>query len=246
MTGQETSATTPADRWQFVSVRARRLAEGFVWSLTRPSPRFWDVHYRASGASGHGSRGDSAAFKAAVTNRVVTTNAIQSVVEFGCGDGYQLGLLSIPRYIGLDVSPRALGRCIQQYGPDFSKSFLRYDPSCWRDNLRLVHADMALSMDVVSHLAEDDVFEKYMTDLFAAGDRFVLIYSTNDPWRENRFTRHRRFTDWVSYHAPDWRLRQQTNNPDGSGVGFYLYAHDPEGATGGGQMLHVVHDDGTT
>jgi SAM-dependent methyltransferase len=243
MATHETRIPTMSDQWGFMPVRAKRLAEWVVWSVTRRSPDFWEAHYRARGTSGPGSRGDSAAFKAAETNRVVAANGIQSVVEFGCGDGYQLGLLSIPRYIGLDVSPRALSWCIQQYGPDFSKTFLRYDPSCWRDNLRLVHAEMALSMDVVFHLVEDEIFEKYMSDLFAASDRFVLIYSTNETLQENRFTRHRRFTDWVAYHAPDWRLIEQTNNPDGSGAAFYLYAHDPEGATSASKVLRVVHDE---
>jgi hypothetical protein len=243
MTAHETSTPTAADRRHFVPQRAKRLAEWAMWSVTRRSPEFWDVHSRARGTSGRGSRGDSTAFKAVEANRVVAANGIQSVVEFGCGDGYQVGLLSVPRYIGLDVSPRALERCIKQHASDFSKTFLRYDPSCWRDNLRLVHADMALSVDIVIHLVENKIFEKYMTDLFAAGDRFVLIYSTDKPLYEDRFTRHRRFTDWVSYHALDWRLIEQTNNPDGSGAGFYLYAHDPEGTLDTRKMLHIVDDE---
>jgi hypothetical protein len=239
MAASGVSLTNVPTGWRFVPVRVKQLAERVVWAVTRRSTEFWEMHYRARGMSGPGSRGDSATFKASETNRIVAANGIHSVVEFGCGDGYQLGLLSIPRYIGLDVSPRALSLCIEQYSHDFSKTFLRYDPDCWKDGGRLVHADMALSMDVVLHLVEDHIFEKYMADLFAAADRFVLIYSTNQADYENCFTRHRRFTDWVSYHALDWGLIEQTNNPDGSGAGFYLYAHNDQ-ATEGRNKLHLI------
>jgi cyclopropane fatty-acyl-phospholipid synthase-like methyltransferase len=210
--------------WRAVPVPAKHLAEWLVWSITRRSTAFWELHYRARGTSGPGSRGESAEFKADHVNRIVAAESVESVLEFGCGDGYQLGLLSIPRYIGMDVSASALRRCIDQYRADSTKSFLRYDPSCWQDNLRLVHADMTLSMDVIIHLVEDDVFQRYMTHLFAAADRLVVVYSTNEQIRaRTRFTRHRCFTQWVAANQPGWRLSEQVNNPDGSGAGMYLF-----------------------
>ena len=166
--------------------------------------------------------------KAGEVNRIVAVNGIRSVVEFGCGDGYQLGMFSIPHYIGLDVSSNALRRCIKEEGSDPGKSFFKYDQSCWSDKLRVMHADMALSMDVVFHLVEDEVFERYMTDLFAAGDRYVLIYSTDGPGakREPRFTRHRNFTDWVTVHANGWRLSERLENPAGTGAHLHLFTRD--------------------
>ena len=215
-----------SEPWHFVPVPVKQLAERLVWSATRGSARFWELHYRARGTSGPGSRGNAAQFKAAETNRIVKANEVQSVVEFGCGDGYQLGLLSVPRYVGLDISPRALSWCIERYRADRTKTFLRYDPTCWNDRLRLVHADLALSMDVILHLVESEVFEKYMSDLFAAADRLVLIYSSNEQRYENRFTRHRRFTDWVSLNEPQWHLTERVNNPEGGGAQFYLYRRE--------------------
>lgn len=208
---------------QVVPVPAKRAADYLVWLATRRSIEFWNLHYRAHGTSGPGSRGDAAQFKAAEINRLVAAHGVQSVVEFGCGDGYQLGLMSIPSYIGLDVSPRAVQLCMDQYGHDDSKTFLRYDPFAWQDSLRLIHADMSLSMDVILHLVEEEIFQKYMTDLFGAADRMVVIYSSNVTASEARFTRHRRFTDWVSTHQSGWRLTEHVENPDGSGVDFYLY-----------------------
>jgi hypothetical protein len=206
-----------------VPVPARRAADYLVWLATRQSIEFWNLHYRAHGTSGPGSRGHAAQFKASEVNRIVTANAIQSVVEFGCGDGYQLGLMAIPSYVGLDVSPRAVQICIRQYGHDDSKTFLRYDPYSWRDNLRVVRADMSLSMDVILHLVEDEIFHKYMTDLFGAADRLVVIYSSNVAASEAQFTKHRRFTDWVYTHQPGWQVTEHVKNPDGTGADFYVY-----------------------
>jgi SAM-dependent methyltransferase len=210
-------------------VQAKQVAEWIVWTTTRRSSGFWDLHYRARGTSGPGSRGEAAAIKAREVNRIVAANDVQSVVEFGCGDGYQLGLLSIPQYIGLDISPNVLRRCIREYGSDRSKSFLRYDPSCWSDNLGVVHADMALSMDVILHLVEDEVFEQYMSDLFAVGDRFVLVYSHDGPGSERTpcFTRYRRFSDWVTTRAPGWRLSERVEDPVGTGAHLHLFARGP-------------------
>ena len=44
-------------------------------------------------------------------------------------------------------------------------------------------ADLAISLDVVYHLIEDQVFEAYMKHLFAAGKRYVVVYSTNKVMR---------------------------------------------------------------
>ena len=209
-----------------IPIKVKLAADWCVWKCTGRSAKFWDLHYRAHGTSGPGSRGEAAAVKAREVNRIVETYDIDSVVEFGCGDGYQLGKLSIPTYIGLDVSPTALRLCIDAFGTDTTKTFLHYDQGCWRDNLRIVHADMALSMDVIFHLVEDDVFERYMEDLFAAADRYVLIYATDGPKpvREPRFTRHRAFSEWVAVHMPDWRPIERVDNPAHTGADLQLYA----------------------
>src|SRR5262245_34936259 len=75
---------------------------------------YWDRRYAAGGTSGDGSYGHLAAFKARVLSTFVAENAITSCIEFGCGDGNQLGLIPWPRYIGLDVSVAAVTRCINR------------------------------------------------------------------------------------------------------------------------------------
>ena len=40
-------------------------------------------------------------------------------------------------------------------------------------------ADLALSLDVVFHLVEDEVFAQYMQTLIQAGNRYVIIYASD-------------------------------------------------------------------
>ena len=95
-------------------------------------------------------------------------------------------------------------------------------------------AELALSLDVVYHLVEDDVFESYMRRLFESATRFVIIYSSNtdDPSDSvATHVRHRRFTGWIENNAPAWTLAQYIPNKfpyegdlrKGSFADFYIY-----------------------
>ena len=54
------------------------------------SVEWWERRYSSGGTSGEGSYGRLAEFKAEIVNKFVKENGIDSVVEFGCGDGKQL------------------------------------------------------------------------------------------------------------------------------------------------------------
>ena len=121
-----------------------------------------------------------ARFKALVLNEFVRDNGVESVIEFGCGDGNQLGLASYPRYLGLDVSAEAIDLCRGRFGGDSTKAFLLYDPVRTVNLERFLSADLTLSLDVIYHLLEDDVYDRYLQMLFACSSRFVIVYSSND------------------------------------------------------------------
>lgn len=192
----------------------------------RDSASFWERSYVRGETSGPGSYGDLAVAKAAFLNTFVEENRVQSVVEFGCGDGHQLSLARYPYYIGLDVSPTAIQLCSDQFARDSTKSFFLYNGNCFADRLGLFRADVAISLDVIYHLIEDSVLETYMHHLFAAGRRFVVIYSTDNEVRGTApHVRHRRFSGWVEERCPSWRLIQMMPGPD-SGPGradFFVY-----------------------
>jgi O-antigen/teichoic acid export membrane protein/SAM-dependent methyltransferase len=184
------------------------------WLLARfrrfeGSAKFWDDRYAAGGDSGAGSFGKFGEFKAEILNGFVRRHAVQTVIEFGCGDGRQLALADYPRYVGFDVSPRAVNLCRERFRGDPSKTF--YEVREYSDH----HADLTLSLDVIYHLVEDEVFDSYMRRLFDASTRWVIVYASNqeDTDRsEAAHVRHRKFTRWVEANRPEWILRETIPN----------------------------------
>jgi SAM-dependent methyltransferase len=190
------------------------------------SASFWERKYAQGGTSGSGSYGALAEAKAKFLNDFVGENDVQSVIEFGCGDGHQLSLADYPRYVGLDVSRSVVRLCKRRFANDLAKSFFLYDGDCFVDRAGLFAADLAISLDVIYHLVEDPVFETYMAHLFAAGRRYVVVYSTNMTMsRTAPHVRHRNFSSWVKGNCPEWRLAQEARGPNsGSGrADFFVY-----------------------
>jgi len=190
------------------------------------SARYWEDSYARGANSGSGSYGSLGLGKSRFLNDLVRRHEVASVIEFGCGDGNQLSLAQYPGYIGLDVSRTAISHCQQRFRDDPAKSFFLYDGTCFTDRAGVFAADLALSLDVIYHLTEDEVFETYLRHVFAAGQRLVVIYSTN---RELGGTaphvRHRNFTPWVEAHCPGWTLAEVSEGPnDGlARADFFVY-----------------------
>jgi SAM-dependent methyltransferase len=207
------------------------LAYLFVWISElrfRGSANYWDERYQAGGDSGDGSYGELSKFKANVLNDLVDSHNIQTVIELGCGDGNQLQLARYPKYLGLDVSQKALDICKEMFGSDPDKSFQLME------NYAGERADVALSLDVIYHLVEDDVFNDYMGILFGAAQRMVVIYASNTDVQDTPqppHVCHRRFTDWIEINAPDWTLSQVVENEfpydqasgEGSAADFFIF-----------------------
>jgi hypothetical protein len=211
-----------------IAVRLARKIRGDAPSQFQNSTSYWQNRYVAGGNSGAGSYDEFAQFKASVLNRFVEEQGIQSVIEFGCGDGNQLLLANYPTYTGFDVSETALQRCRTLFSTDASKRFRNV--SLWSGE----RADLVLSLDVIYHLVEDDIYESYMTTLFAAAKHFVVIYSSNhdtSPLTSAPHVRHRRFTTWIDDHCRGWRLIHHIPNQhqfepgtgQGSFADFYFF-----------------------
>lgn len=166
------------------------------------SANYWQERYRLGGDSGAGSGGAPAAYKSGVLNRFVRENDVKSLIEFGCGDGRQLGSAKYPNYLGFDISADAIARCRASFSGDESKRFEHVD------NYSGETAEVALSLDVLFHLVEDEVYHSYLDRLFAAASRYVVIYSTST---ENgggtlRHVRHRPIEQDVKIRYPGfWR-----------------------------------------
>ena len=205
-------------------VTSTRLGNAFT-----DSSSYWDKRYRSGRDSGEGSYGKFARFKAEVLNEFVQKNLISSIVEFGCGDGNQLLLAKYPSYHGVDVSKKAVEKCRSLFMDDETKTFELLTER------QSANAELALSLDVVYHLVEEDVYENYMTSLFDAASKFVIVYSSNSNKNISNpaaHVRHRQFTDWVTSNRPDWDLTKVIPNRypfvnhddiNGSFADFYFF-----------------------
>lgn len=197
----------------------------------KSSKNYWDKRYLKGGDSGQGSKGILKEFKSHFIANFVKENNITSIIDFGCGDGEQveriLELVDV-QYTGLDVSPKAIKKCINRLGKRGRVSFFLYDPEAFYDSMGIFKHDLALSLDVIYHLVEDEVFEKYMRDLFNSARKYVIIYSCDKEEPSVFYAPHvrpRKFTEWVKENIQGWKLRKIVSNPYPhlSWSNFYVY-----------------------
>jgi hypothetical protein len=192
------------------------------------SAEYWEKRYSTGGHSGVGSYGFFAEFKADVLNEFVSTHQVQTVIEFGCGDGNQLSLAKYPKYVGFDVSSTVVSKCRQRFKSDPHKSFHLMSEYSSET------ADLALSLDVIYHLVEDSVFAQYIQTLFRAANRYVIIYASDtDDNSDNAGThvKHRMFTQWIEQNVAEWKLLEHVKNRypytgdyhKGSFADFFMY-----------------------
>jgi SAM-dependent methyltransferase len=190
------------------------IRQALLGVLSKSSADYWRRRYRAGLDSGAGSYGELAQFKADMLNKFVSDNGVQSVIELGCGDGNQLSLAHYPRYLGLDVSPEAIDLCRARFVRDPDKAFLFYDPVRTINLERFLSADLTMSLDVIYHLLEDDIYEGYLQLLFACSRKFVIIYSSNDTTPDVAWhVRNRPFTQDVASRFKEFSLTSVIKNP---------------------------------
>ncbi len=189
---------------------------------------YWKERYIKGGTSGAGSYDKSARFKAEAINSFVKEMQVTSVMEFGCGDGNQLRFANYPSYLGFDISPEAILQCQELFMEDDTKSFKLVE------EYNGEKTELTLSLDVIYHLVEDTVFDKYMNQLFNTATKYVLIYSSNTDKQERlqpAHVKHRKFSKWIAINKPGWVLDKHiantysytTDKNDGSFADIYIY-----------------------
>ena len=150
-----------------------------------------------------------ALFKASIINDFINKNKINTVIEWGSGDCNQLSLANYKSYIGYDVSQTAIKICQKKFNNDTTKTFIYMGDNFAKDK----KADLSMSLDVLYHILEDNVFNSYMINLFNSSNKYVCIYSSNVEKPLAKHVRHRKFTDWIQkYISNDWKLKQYIPN----------------------------------
>ena len=167
------------------------------------SSKYWDERYKSGGNSGRGSFGAEAKYKSKFINEFVIKNNIKTIIELGCGYANQLKHYSFNNYFGLDVSEAAINKCRNEFSTNKNYNF-----SLYRHPINVSHKfDLSISIDVIYHLVEDDIFKKYMHDLFINSQaKNVLIYSTNiDKNTLTSHVKHRNITNYITENFSDWQ-----------------------------------------
>lgn len=150
---------------------------------------------------------------------------VASVLDMGVGDGLQAYALaqrcrSIERYIGVDLSKVVVEVLNRDLPSNWSEvqgfegrehldlAFFAYSGLSLPEEVLRRWFDVALSLQVIMHILEDELFHAYMSMLFGplGSWRFVVLHADNKPHEQTNHLRGWRFTDWLEQHAPEWEL----------------------------------------
>jgi SAM-dependent methyltransferase len=158
------------------------------------SKDYWQKRYASGRNSGAGSYGQNAIYKSKIINQIINKYNITSAIEFGCGDGNNALLYNIEKYTGLDVSSKAIELCNARHIRDDEinkKQFYTMDHWNPRES-----AELTMSIEVLFHLTEDDIYEAYLNELCGYSNKYVLIFSSNETNPNTAsHVKHRKFTD---------------------------------------------------
>ena len=140
--------------------------------------KYWDERYQKGGTSGAGSYGVLADFKAEIINSFLKEYKISKTIEFGCGDGNQLGLIQYKNYIGIDISDQAVKKCKFMYEKDENKEFFVY--SLEKKSFENLDCDLVVCLDVLYHIIDEKDYLQTLKDIFSLSSKYVIIYTILD------------------------------------------------------------------
>ena len=95
-----------------------------------------------------------ALFQVSIINNLVSKNNINTVIEWGSDDCNQLSLANYKNFIGFNASKTAIKIYKAKFKNDFTKTFIHITNNFINDK----KADLSISLDVLYHLIEDNVF----------------------------------------------------------------------------------------
>jgi hypothetical protein len=182
------------------------------------SKEYWNERYVNGENSGLGSYGELAKFKANIINNFIEKNKIQSIIDYGVGDGNQLKLINTENkiYTGIDVSTFIVFKCKNIFKDDKTKMFLHTHNI--NNNLK---ADLVLSCDVIYHLIEEEVYKEYMDKMFSMSNKYVIIYAPNINYNEAKHVKKREFIEYIFDNFKNFSLIKRIKSNIGSP--FYIF-----------------------
>lgn len=194
------------------------------------SDQYWKERYQRGGNSGEGSYGPLARYKATFINDFSRRQRVESAIELGCGDGNQAAMLNISRYIGVDISQD----CVDWARANLAKPDWQFETVDDYFALARDPVELGLSLDVIYHLVEDEVYHGYLRNLARSASRYLLIYTSNLNHFDPRVPhiRHRPLIADMARLHPEWTFVRTERNP-------YAMRHDEDREYGSFADFHL-------
>ena len=193
---------------------------------------YWDRRYARGEDSGVGSRGESLKYKADYLNSAFKKYDIESVFDFGCGDGNLVSLLNTKLYFGIDVSVESIRACRIRFRSENGYyfecgHFFEYTPEVIREKINPL--DCVMCIDVLYHIINRDVLVKTLENIFGSMARIIILYTY--PLGAIKKDRDMRvYGMYARDIAPilkdivnEYRLEANTEPALGSASGFLVY-----------------------
>tara|TARA_R110002074_G_scaffold5504_1_gene27194 strand:- start:273 stop:899 length:627 start_codon:yes stop_codon:yes gene_type:complete len=182
------------------------------------STSYWENRYSNGGNSGRGSYNEIANYKAKIINNFIEKNNIKNLIDYGVGDGNQLSFLKCENIIGLDVSPTIIDQLKLIYGSDNTKQFYLVN------NFNITNkSTLVISCEVLFHLINIDIWKKYITNLFAYSNKYIIIFAADYDKDYGNHCKCRKFTDYIKLNYQNWNLKTTIKKNDSCLGDFYIF-----------------------
>ena len=177
---------------------------------------YWENRYKNNGNSGEGShRKDLYTFKLNYIQNLVNSKQIDSVLDYGCGDGNQTKEFVVNYYLGMDISEYI----IQQNKIKYNKNYITLGEFDFKKNQDSF--DLVLCLDVLFHLVDEKEYLETVKNLFQLSKKYVLIYSQDKNYNQAPHVLYRTFSNLV---PQNYSLVEKSNSPSlDTQQKFYLY-----------------------
>lgn len=171
-----------------------------------PLESYWENRYRNGGISGSGSYGTLGEFKARIVNQLIQEHNIDSVIDWGCGDGNIVSKIRAIDYLGVEISHTAISICKKRCLGDQHKNFIHLAQAL---NPK---AELTLSLDVLQFQNTNEIYKKHLEDLFTSSAKWVIIYAPNQQERYSDFVVCRNFVKDIESYYPNFQLYRHIPN----------------------------------